>query len=162
MLFEDIVPLRYYAGNFRGDDPRYPCLRGNAKIGGKFGLHFTEVAEKMRSFGSELIQQDGNLNAFLKAQKDEDLCTLGKIAMVAGATGELIKIHPFRNGNGRISRLLANHLCHRYDLPMPFVDPSTRPSDNMYQTAGSTAMDGDYRPLAQYIFAAIKGRITQI
>jgi Fic family protein len=29
---------------------------------------------------------------------------------------ELVRIHPFPNGNGRISRLAINYYCHRYGL----------------------------------------------
>jgi Fic family protein len=72
--------------------------------------------------------------------------------------GVFIKVHPFINGNGRVSRLVANYLCYRHNLPMPFVDPSNRPPDTQYWQSMSLAMQGSKTMLWQYLFAAVSAR----
>ena len=159
ILFEKVVPLWYYAGHFRGLDPRYECLQGFAHIDGKFGFPPNLVAESMRLLGSNLRINDRELNQYLKRELRTEYQTVAKIMMVAGVVGTFIQIHPFANGNGRTSRLLANHLCHRYGLEMPFINPSRRPPNAAYALAGRAAMDGDFKPLFQYILDAVHGRL---
>ncbi len=158
ILFENVVPLKYYAGNFRTLDPRFPCLIGHAVIGGKFGTPPGEVHEAMRSLASGLIVKERDLNSYLRIESQPDYQTLAKLALVSGMVGEFIRIHPFRNGNGRVSRLLANHLCLRYDLAIPFTHPSRRPPNDLYKQAGRAAMDGNFDGIFTYLLNAVSGR----
>lgn len=161
MLFGDVVPLPYYAGNFRGADrQRFPCLHGIAEIGGKFGVLPESVADEMRKFASNLVVQDKQLHTYLKQEHNPGLQIFAKLGLIATAVGAFIRIHPFRNGNGRIARLLANYLAYRYDLPMPFMHPSRRPSDRDYDESGRQAMDGNFKPLAIYLFDSIANRLS--
>ena len=66
------------------------------------------------------------------------------IELAGWAHAEWVRIHPFRNGNGRTARLWANALLMRYGLP-PFVRLRPRP-DGGYGAAGAAAMDGDRQP----------------
>lgn len=160
LLFKDVVPTgySYYAGNFRGTDPRYPCLNGIAHVGGAFGVLPQAVEETMRTWASDLRVQETQLTRYIRIEKDTARQTMAKISFVAGSVGTFIRIHPFRNGNGRISRILANHLCYRHDLPMPFADPSSRPPLKDYAESGAAAMRGDLRPTFLYLLAAVQAR----
>jgi Fic family protein len=57
-------------------------------------------------------------------------------------------MHPFANGNGRTTRLWANHIAMRYGLP-PFVRLRPRP-DGEYAAACAAAMVGRWQATAQF------------
>jgi hypothetical protein len=66
--------------------------------------------------------------------------TLGEVvAVVAIAHGELVRVHPFVNENGRVARLLAAHISLRYGLPA-FVRLKPRPGDVSYARAAKRSM----------------------
>ncbi|AHE66840.1 Fic family protein [Legionella oakridgensis] len=71
---------------------------------------------------------------------------------------ELIIIHPFREGNGRVSRLLANLMAMQAGFPQLNFEPidKTENTDgfNQYIEAIHAGFDGHYQPIKQ-IFAKI-------
>lgn len=77
----------------------------------------------------------------------------------AWAHSEWIRIHPFRNGNGRIARLLAVWIAARYGLP-PFVNIRPRP-DGEYASAAAAGMDGDYQPTARLFVRLLDEYLAQ-
>jgi len=154
------VPLRYYAGNFRCIDSRHPCLAVNVHVSGVPGSIPADVPEHMRLLTDRLRSAEDELRNHLTTQQDSRRIVMAKLGMVAGILAIFIKTHPFMNGNGRISRLMANYLCYRHGLPMPFVDPSNRPPDNDYWQSMSLAMQGNTQMLWKYLFDAVVARIT--
>jgi len=162
MLFSNAVPLSYYAGNFRGINPKRPCLEGDAHVAGVFGtpVHLVEAA--MSEFSANLRAYAFQLENHLMLESRPHFKVIAKIGFVAWAMAKFIQIHPFRNGNGRIARLLANHLCYRYELPMPFRFPSQRPTQEEYEKAGHAAMMGDPLPTFQYLLGASTSRVAHI
>ena len=61
------------------------------------------------------------------------------VTLVAEAHGELVRIHPFANGNGRTARALAAFIALRYGLPV-FVKLKPRPADVAYARASQRSM----------------------
>jgi len=67
---------------------------------------------------------------------------------------ELLLIHPFRDGNGRIARALAALMAAQARLPQLDFSPVAGGRRNEYFAAIQAGMDRDYRPMAA-IFAEL-------
>jgi len=71
---------------------------------------------------------------------------------------ELIIIHPFREGNGRVARLLANLMAMQTGLPQLNFEPIDKTTNtsgyNEYIKAIHRGVDGDYEPIKQ-VFSKI-------
>lgn len=65
---------------------------------------------------------------------------------------ELLLIHPFRDGNGRIARALASLMAAQAGLPQFDFSPVTGRRRNDYFIAVQAGMDRNYQPMAA-IFA---------
>jgi hypothetical protein len=61
--------------------------------------------------------------------------------------GRFIKIHPFRNGNGRTSRLIWGWGMRRFGLPFQ-VRIAMRPENPRYSEVMAASMRGDFDELA--------------
>ena len=154
-LLGSFVPsgFDYYAGHFRQIDSRRPCL--NQMIGvvgpnfrglpGVVPAHVPKLMERITKIYKEEIR---------KLELDWDTLTesqrIGHLAMaLATFVGQFIKIHPFINGNGRVSRLVWRWGVLRYEVP-PQVGIIPRP-DPPYSSLMDSAMRGDFNPLAGFI-----------
>ncbi|HBF34671.1 TPA: Fic family protein [Candidatus Sumerlaeota bacterium] len=81
--------------------------------------------------------------AFVRWHEESDH-VLHPVELAARAHVDLVKIHPFSDGNGRTARLLMNLDLMRHGFP-PVVLPVEKRLD--YYTALDTAhVDGDYAP----------------
>jgi Fic family protein len=76
------------------------------------------------------------------------------LQLAAFGFGTLVQIHPFINGNGRMSRLLCNYILCRYGYEMPFYSSHPRPNHN-YATASQACMTGDFRGMYQYLLLVL-------
>jgi Fic family protein len=74
----------------------------------------------------------------------------------AWAHGQWVRIHPFGNGNGRISRLIGNAILVRYGLP-PVFRLRPRPHGG-YVAAADAAMRADHLPMAAYVLNQLLAR----
>ncbi|MBY0424261.1 MAG: Fic family protein, partial [Cytophagales bacterium] len=63
---------------------------------------------------------------------------------------KFVRIHPFDDGNGRISRLLMNYVLFKNDLP-PIVIKSEEPEKRKYLLALNKADTGDLDSFVQFI-----------
>jgi len=82
------------------------------------------------------------------------------ISALAVAHTELILIHPFREGNGRIARLLAILMALQADLPLLDFTGLEKERQNEYYAAVQYGMDRNYEPMKK-IFAEIITRSLQ-
>lgn len=76
---------------------------------------------------------------------------------LARTHAELILIHPFREGNGRLARLLNTMMALQAGLPMLDFDGIRGAVKQHYIAAIHAAQGNDYRPLEQ-VFAAVLRR----
>ncbi len=74
---------------------------------------------------------------------------------------ELVLIHPFREGNGRVARLLAVLMGLQADLPPLFFDRLSGPKRQQYFAAVRAGLDREYEPMAG-MFSAVIQRTAQI
>ena len=75
------------------------------------------------------------------------------ILKVAQIIGELLFIHPFREGNGRIAKLVGAILFFQKDYPL--IDLSNI-SDNSWINASLDAYAKNYDPLASILKKALE------
>ncbi|MBI1225362.1 MAG: Fic family protein [Bacteroidetes bacterium] len=80
---------------------------------------------------------------WIKANKDEN-----PIIVAAIAHHELVKIHPFKDGNGRTARLLLNLILLKNGFPICNIKRSERPD---YYNALSLADEGEYEPIIEVV-----------
>jgi fido (protein-threonine AMPylation protein) len=125
IVFGGVFPE--FAGRVRGPAPEY--LPVNVDFGPFRAVRYEHVpAECDRLFetvGRYITQLDA-------LRDDEDLAWFDEQALkVAAFTHcELIRIHPFRNGNGRTARLCVSYFAWRYGmLPIPFERPKGEYTD---------------------------------
>ena len=151
-IFMGIAPLEIYAGNYRQDTPKEPCLAVNVSVGNVPGASYTIVPTVMVNFFNDLGREMKSLE--LQWTEISAVEKLRRVSsLVAVAVGEFIRIHPFVNGNGRMSRTLWNVLLHRMGFPAE-VSVINRP-DPPYNNLMKQAMQGNYAPLVVYLFDTI-------
>lgn len=79
---------------------------------------------------------------------------------LAEVHAELILVHPFREGNGRLARLLALLMALQAGLPPLDFSPMLGRGRRIYIGGIHAAMGRDYRPLAA-VFEKIIARSNQ-
>ena len=60
---------------------------------------------------------------------------------------ELVLIHPFREGNGRVARILSTLMAFQAGLPMLIFKDITGGKRKLYFSAVNSGMNRDYRPM---------------
>lgn len=83
--------------------------------------------------------------------------------ILAPVHAELLLIHPFREGNGRIARWLNDLMCLQADLPQPdygFTGENSTQNRERYLKAVILGYECDYRPLATFLREALERATT--
>jgi len=148
-VFRSSVPLRYYAGNFRSEDPERPCLATPVFIGRYQGADYRAVPSEMDGFSAALHSYIVVTDAFIATKPTFANRVRATLELASWAVGRFIQIHPFLNGNGRISRLLANYFFVRYGLGIAYFESLPRPGGE-YGMAMEGCMAGDFKLLYRY------------
>lgn len=167
-IFAAAVPLKYYAGNFRGADPKkYPCLAGDAHLMAptgavlSSGTPFAQVETQMRQFSSELVANTEQTDRFISGTNSLAERLKVAVQLAAFCHGTLVRIHPFVNGNGRMSRITTDYFLYRYGFPFAFWPPTVRPGLG-YEQAAHECMQGNNRPLYEYLLTVMVGRVSDL
>lgn len=146
------VPDPKFVGRFRGEpglayEPVY--------IGRREGTKAALVVGEVDAFVKRLQDVSGSLDRFLPSGKKLDRDGLEAIIEMAAWThSEWVRIHPFRNGNGRTARMLANAILMRYGLP-PALRLRPRPP-SPYGLAGARGMEGNSKPMEALLRRLLK------
>ena len=111
-------------GRFRGE----PGLEGEpVYIGSHEGTKAELVEGEVGAFIRRLQAVSERLDKLFPSGEELDRDGLEAVIELAAWThSEWVRIHPFRNGNGRSARLLANAILMRYGLP-PVLKLRPRP-----------------------------------
>lgn len=97
----------------------------------------------MRDFETRVLRKEPPVPAIREAL----------IAHLAIVHGELLFIHPFREGNGRTARLLLDLIALKHGYGKLNIEPMRQRFDD-YVSAVQRAASGDYAPMEQLIRAA--------
>lgn len=130
------------AGKFRRDNPEVKRVDGSVLP----LAHWREVSRHMMVFDAELRDATAKLRL---PKTDADYQHL--VSAAAQLSHRLAVIHPFENGNGRLSRLLVNAIFQRAGLP----DIALKVEKRRYLRAMRQADDHDFRLLGDLILAGI-------
>lgn len=82
-------------------------------------------------------------------------------AVLAEVHAELVLIHPFREGNGRVARILAVLMGLQAGLPALYFDSLSGRRQQEYFAAVQAGLDRNYEPMAK-LFSAVIERTLQI
>jgi Fic/DOC family len=148
-IFKDAVPRTYYAGNFRCEDPSRPCLAARVFVDAHEGADYHLVPSEMSRYSSALHLYVAQTDSVMATQPSFANKVSSSLQLAAWSVGRFIQIHPFLNGNGRISRLLANYFFVRYHLGLVPFETLPRPGGD-YAAAMERCMVGDFTPLYRY------------
>lgn len=92
-------------------------------------------------------------------------CRSASIDILAAALAEvhveLVLIHPFREGNGRVARILAVLMGLQAGLPALYFDKLSGRKRQQYFAAVRAGLDRNYDPMAE-LFSAVILRTLQI
>jgi hypothetical protein len=150
-VFGLAAPLGYYAGNFRGADPqKYHCLSTDVSVDGIFGAPFQQVQSLMHQFSDDLTATTEKTDQYVAATSSLPDRLQAVVQLAVFCATKIIQIHPFINGNGRMSRITADYFLARYSFPYAFYPPFARPGLS-YERAAALCMRGDPRPLYEYL-----------
>lgn len=159
-IFRESVPLPYYAGNYRSDDPQRCCLRQDVAIGGLPGAPFAEVPRLMREWSSQMRGQIVETDKYVSRSPSPPNRARAVLQLAAVCSGRFLAIHPFLNCNGRTSRLTTNYILHRYGYPMPYYNPYPRPGAP-YDQATAACMTGNYNLMFEYLLGLLATAATR-
>ncbi len=108
---------------------------------------------------------------FLMAEFEKDSlrkhtpCNFKSLEMVTQALAEvhveLVLIHPFREGNGRVARILSTLMASQAGLPILDFSDITGKKRKEYFSAVNSGIDRDYKPMEK-IFRRIIERTLKI
>jgi cell filamentation protein len=123
-------PIYSWAGEYRTVD---------LGKGGFVFAHAARIPSLMTEFESDTLYRRTPCNPSDPAEI---------AAAFAEVHAELILIHPFRDGNGRLARMLAVLMALQAGLPELDFGPLVRQGKRRYVAAIHAAMGRDYEPLA--------------
>lgn len=115
------------------------------------------------SIGDFMFAAAGRISALMTDYEEDVLsrCTPCRFATpeevaraLAEAHVELFLIHPFREGNGRISRVLSTLMALQAGLPLLDFSPITGEKKEGYFAAVRAGLDRNYRPMEK-IFSEV-------
>lgn len=140
-----------FAGKYRENDPKIIRIDNTQlKIS-----HWTLVSSRMAVLDEELKTKTANLK-YPTTKNDY----IEIIDLAARASHNLVCIHPFHNGNGRMSRLLINFILRRADLSSIAIKPDSTESPKeedkrKYLMAMLQADKGDFSLLHSLIIRGL-------
>ena len=162
-LFSELTPpeCEYFAGNYRGSD--FHCLKHyniDVKGDARVGAYPHIVEERMQQlsqtiqFGLEVLDmthpKSGPQNRKVKHLLDT-------IAVACRVFEEILRIHPYANGNGHAARFVVWAILGRYGYWPKRFPISPRPQDFAYVDSLVKYRNGNPVPLQEYILSCIIG-----
>ncbi|MGI8857661.1 MAG: Fic family protein [Thermomicrobiales bacterium] len=124
-IFEEVFPD--LAGRLRGEAPRY--IPQNVEFGvrddgkGIPGTRYEHVVQSCEGLFRRVPSLVTRMDAIMPTEPRN--FPLSVLRVAAYVHCEIIKIHPFMNGNGRSARMCVNYFAYRYGFqPLSYERPS--------------------------------------
>lgn len=162
-LFEFAAPsdCEYMAGHYRGED--FPCL-ANCWVGiesdSSVGYAPSIVLETMKVFGDI---STNSIHALDPIIQDSNFSIERKIIRAVTSACDIfeyfLRIHPYANGNGHLSRMLLWATLKRYNFEPRGLTIDTRPI-SPYATLIKSYREDDKKPLIAKILNFINANGT--
>lgn len=143
-LLNSCVPFPEYAGNYRENDA--VILNGTIQPSS-----YIMIESDIRVLSEEF-------DFFVK--NIDDLKMSEYIERVVYFIYRFIKIHPFSDGNGRVSRALLNWMLRLKKIPPIYVDDKSR--DEYYKALSKIDLEGDYLPFIIFVEKRIINTLTEL
>lgn len=116
MAFCGIPPVEYYAGGIRRDDPNAPCLAMDVCVDGVAGSSYMTAAVDLAAQITTSMNKMAKTELWWSELTPRDRA-LGVAESLSVLVGGFIRVHPFINGNGRLSRILWTWGLVRFGVP---------------------------------------------
>lgn len=127
-LLHSYTPYPEYSGNYRTDDA--------VIMGGTMQpVSYTKIHEEIEKLNMEFDHFLNNIDNYKVSEYIEN---------VVYFIYRFIKIHPFGDGNGRVSRALLNWMLRLKNIPPIYIDDKCR--NEYYNALSAIDTDGDYIP----------------
>ena len=141
--------MRRTGGEIHGLNGSFDSSKGDLRLvnvtagaGGKTYMNFQKVPHKMEEFCREVNERRKEL------LEDPDIYEQYKLSFIAHL--RLVTIHPWVDGNGRMSRLIMNHLQHEFGLLQSKVLKENR--NDYIKTLKASQEEEDEVPFLEFMF----------
>ncbi len=138
-----------WAGNFRIID---------VTVGEYEPPHYSQIAVLVKNLCEDLEER----LKYISSPKDEEKFLAEIIALLAWFQQRFVWIHPFKDYNGRIARLLTNLLTLNFGLPILEIKAETGADRQRYIKAMKAADNHDYSKLERLIANALKESLEKV
>ena len=120
--------------------------------------HYSKIAELLQNLCNDLEERLKHI----PSPKSEERFLAEAISLLAWLQHRFVWIHPFKDYNGRVARLLTNLLVLNLGLPILSIKSETGRDRNNYIEAMKTADQHDYSKLERLIANALKESLEKI
>lgn len=138
-----------WAGKFRAED---------VTVGEYEPPHYSQIAVLIKNLCDDLEER----LKYLPPQNSEEKYLAQVIELLAWFQHHFVWIHPFKDYNGRVARLLTNLLALNLGLPILPIKAETGKDRTNYIKAIITADKHDYSKLEKLIASALKESLEKV
>lgn len=139
------------SGNFDSSKGDIRLVNVTAGAGGRSYMSFLKVPTKLQEFCTQINQRREQLTLHMD--------TLEAYRMSFDAHLQLVTIHPWADGNGRMSRLLMNYL--QFECGLVPTKVSTEDKASYIQALIDSRENESPEPFRQFMFASFADSLTQ-
>lgn len=138
-----------WAGSFRTID---------VTVGEYEPPHYSKIAVLIKNLCDDLEERLKHVSSL----KEEEQFLADIISLLAWFQHRFVWIHPFRDYNGRVARLLTNLLTLNFELPILEIKAETGADRQRYIKAMKAADENDYSKLERLIANALKESLEKV
>lgn len=158
----EIAPELIRAIHKEGFGPIFPNWAGKFRdldvtVGEYEPPHYSRIPELVKNLCDDLKERLKHL----PLPKNQEQFLTEVISLLAWFQHRLVWIHPFRDYNGRVARLLTNLLALNLGLPLIIIKAETGRDRRRYITTMKAADQHDYSKLERLIAYSLKRSLTE-